>query len=63
MRPLINFIAIINGWPIFFKAVNYQGEVKIKFFMSTIIKEVMKKIDIVCKAIEMLIEIQYSKFF
>jgi Protein of unknown function (DUF 659) len=43
-RPLINFIAITDGGPIFLKAINCQGEVKDKFFISTIIKELIEEV-------------------
>jgi Protein of unknown function (DUF 659) len=43
-RPLINFIAITDGGPMFLKAVNCQEEVKDKFFISFIIKEVIDEV-------------------
>jgi DNA-directed RNA polymerase subunit K/omega len=74
-RALINFIAITDGGPMFLKAVNCQGEVKDKFFIFTIIKEVIEKVRpqnvvqvvtdnaSVCKAAGMLIESQYPSIF
>jgi Protein of unknown function (DUF 659) len=74
-RPLINFIAITDGGPIFLKAINCQGEVKDKFFIFTIIKEVIEEVGPrnvvqvitdnapVCKAAGMLIETQYPNIF
>ena len=74
-RPLINFIAITDGSPMFLKAINCQGEVKDKYFISERIKEVIEEVGPqnvvqvitdnapVCKAAGMLIEAQYNHIF
>ncbi|PKU78650.1 hypothetical protein MA16_Dca014915 [Dendrobium catenatum] len=40
-RPLINFMAITENYPMFIKAVNCEGEYKDKFFIANLIKEVI----------------------
>ncbi|XP_010412735.1 PREDICTED: uncharacterized protein LOC104699084 [Camelina sativa] len=43
-KPLINFIATSASGPIFLKAVNCFGEVKDKFFISDLMKEVLNEV-------------------
>jgi hypothetical protein len=43
-RPLINFIAVNEGGPMFLKAVNCQGEYKDKYFVANLIKETISKV-------------------
>ncbi|KAL0917006.1 hypothetical protein M5K25_012045 [Dendrobium thyrsiflorum] len=40
-RPLINFMAVTESYPIFIKAVNCEGQYKDKFFISNLIKKVI----------------------
>ena len=43
-KPLINFIATSGSGPIFLKAVNCFGEVKDRFFISGLMKEVINEV-------------------
>lgn len=43
-RPLINFIAITEGGAMFLKAVNTEGEIKDKFYIASLIKEVILEV-------------------
>ncbi|KAL8473814.1 hypothetical protein ACS0TY_030609 [Phlomoides rotata] len=74
-RPLINFMAINEGGPMFIRSVNCQGEYKDKFFISTLIKDVITEVGVsnvvqvitdnapVCKAARMLVEQAYPCVF
>ncbi|XP_074345195.1 uncharacterized protein LOC141684222 [Apium graveolens] len=74
-RPLINFMAVTELGPMFIKAVNCEGNVKDKFFMADLIKEVIMQVGAqhvvqvitdntpVCKAAGMLVEAQFSHIF
>lgn len=74
-RPLINFMAINEGGPMFIRSVNCQGEYKDKFFISTLIKDVITEVGVpnviqvitdnapVCKAAGMLVEQAYPSVF
>ncbi|KAL8528384.1 hypothetical protein ACS0TY_005986 [Phlomoides rotata] len=74
-RPLINFIVINEGGPMFIHSVNCQGEYKDKFFISTLIKDVIIEVGVsnvvqvitdnasVCKATGMLVEQAYPSVF
>jgi len=42
-KPLINFIATSENGPLFLKAVNCFGEVKDKFFISDLMKDVLNE--------------------
>lgn len=43
-RPLINFMAITEGGPMFLKAVNCSGEIKDKYFIFELMKEVIAEV-------------------
>jgi hypothetical protein len=43
-RPLINFIGICEGGPIFLKAVDGSNEYKDKHYMASIFKDVIKEV-------------------
>ncbi|KAG7636082.1 hypothetical protein ISN45_At02g006750 [Arabidopsis thaliana x Arabidopsis arenosa] len=43
-KPLINFIATSENGPLFLKAVNCFGEVKDKFFISDLMKDVLNEV-------------------
>lgn len=43
-RPLINFMAASEGGAVFLKAVNCEGEVKDKFFIANLAKEVIEEV-------------------
>ncbi|XP_076917999.1 uncharacterized protein LOC143578244 [Bidens hawaiensis] len=43
-KPLINFMATLGNGPMFIKAVNCFGEVKDKFFIANLMKEVINEI-------------------
>ncbi|XP_023644444.1 uncharacterized protein LOC111832365 [Capsella rubella] len=43
-KPLINFIGISGSAPLFLKAVDCFGEVKDKFFISNLMKEVINEV-------------------
>ncbi|KAK4392642.1 hypothetical protein Sango_2042000 [Sesamum angolense] len=45
-RPLINFMAVNEGGTMFIRAVNCEGEYKDKWFISTLIKEVMVEVGV-----------------
>ncbi|XP_047309896.1 uncharacterized protein LOC124913349 [Impatiens glandulifera] len=74
-RPLINFMVVTKNGPMFLKAVNCEGEYKDKFYISSLIKEVIMQVGPqnvvqvitdnapVCKAAGMLIETMYSHIF
>ena len=44
-RSLINFMAISNGKPMFLKSINCSGEIKDKYFIANLIKEVINEVD------------------
>ncbi|KAL0418818.1 UNVERIFIED_CONTAM: hypothetical protein Sradi_1295300 [Sesamum radiatum] len=74
-RPLINFMAVNEGGMMFIRAVNCEGEYKDKWFISTLIKEVMVEVGVtnvvqiitdnapVCKAAGLLVEQTYPHVF
>ena len=74
-RPLINFMAITGGGPMFIKAVDCSGETKDKYFIANLMKEVIMGVgpkNVVqvitnnatnCKVAEYLIEAQFPKIF
>ncbi|KAI0500681.1 hypothetical protein KFK09_018897 [Dendrobium nobile] len=74
-RPLINFMAITENYPMFIKAVNCEGEYKDKFFIANLIKEVIVMIGPsnivqiitdnapVCRAAGLLVEQSYPHIF
>ncbi|XP_057793012.1 uncharacterized protein LOC131009614 [Salvia miltiorrhiza] len=74
-RPLINFMAINEGGPMFIRSVNCQGEYKDNFFIATLIKDVITEVGVpnvvqvitddapVCKAAGMLVEQAYPSVF
>ncbi|KAL0312834.1 UNVERIFIED_CONTAM: hypothetical protein Sradi_5682700 [Sesamum radiatum] len=74
-RPLINFMAVNEGGTMFIRAVNCEGEYKDKWFISTLIKEVIVEVGVanvvqiitdnapVCKAAGLLVEQQYPHVF
>ncbi|XP_010473954.1 PREDICTED: uncharacterized protein LOC104753391 [Camelina sativa] len=43
-KPLINFISVSGNAPLFMKAVDCAGEVKDKFFISNLMKEVINEV-------------------
>nr|GEY51166.1 hAT dimerization domain, ribonuclease H-like domain protein [Tanacetum cinerariifolium] len=43
-KPLINFMATSGNGPLFLKAMNYFGEVKDRFFIADLMKEVINEI-------------------
>lgn len=43
-RPLINFMPVTEGGPMFLKAVNCEGEYKDKFFIANLIKDAILRI-------------------
>ncbi|XP_022156306.1 uncharacterized protein LOC111023231 isoform X2 [Momordica charantia] len=71
-RPFINFMAITDGVPIFLKVVDCSGEVKDKYFIENLIKEVINEVghqniiqiitdnDPNCEAAGQIIESQFS---
>ncbi|KAI0516280.1 hypothetical protein KFK09_008952 [Dendrobium nobile] len=74
-RPLINFMAVTESYPMFIKAVNCEGQYKDKFFISNLIKEVIMMegpsniIQVitdnapVCRAAGLLVEQAYPHIF
>jgi hypothetical protein len=74
-RPLINFIAIIEGGPMFLRAINSEGEVKRKEYIAekliAVIEEVGAKnvVQVVadnaanCKGAGMIVEQKYNHIF
>ncbi|KAG8371118.1 hypothetical protein BUALT_Bualt13G0053500 [Buddleja alternifolia] len=74
-RPLINFMAVNEGGTMFIRAVNCQGEYKDKWFISSLIKEVMVEVGVanvvqiitdnapVCKAAGLLVEQAHPHVF
>ncbi|KAL0423253.1 UNVERIFIED_CONTAM: hypothetical protein Sradi_0860100 [Sesamum radiatum] len=74
-RPLINFMAVNEGGTMFIRAVNCEGEYKDKWFVSTLIKEVMVEVGVanvvqiitdnapVCKVAGLLVEQTYPHVF
>lgn len=42
--PLINFMAVTDGMPVFLKVVDCSGERKDKFFIANVIKEVINEV-------------------
>ncbi|KAK4383043.1 hypothetical protein Sango_2815000 [Sesamum angolense] len=74
-KPLINFMAVNEGGTMFVRAVNCEGEYKDKWFISTLIKEVMVEVGVanvvqiitdnapVCKAAGLLVEQTYPHVF
>ena len=43
-RPLINFMAVTEGGPMFLKAVDCSGETKDKYFIANLMKEVILEV-------------------
>ena len=43
-RPLINFMAVTESGPMFLKAVDCTGEIKDKFFIYGLLKEVIEDV-------------------
>lgn len=43
-RPLINFMAVSESGPMFLKAVDCSGQIKDKFFIFNLLKEVIKEV-------------------
>ncbi|GAV59120.1 DUF659 domain-containing protein [Cephalotus follicularis] len=43
-RPLINFMAVVDGDPMFLKSVDYSGETKDMHFIFTLLKEVNNEV-------------------
>ncbi|GAV62857.1 DUF659 domain-containing protein [Cephalotus follicularis] len=74
-RHLINFMVVVEGAPMFLKAVNCEGEYKDKWFISDLIStsilevgprnvvQVVTDYALLCKAAELLIETQYPHIF
>ncbi|KAL5725279.1 hypothetical protein ACHQM5_008439 [Ranunculus cassubicifolius] len=74
-RPLINFIAINEGGPMFLKAINCQGEFKDKHYITHLIEEVILEVGPmnvvqvitdnapVCKSAGLLIEARFPNVF
>ncbi|XP_028104489.1 uncharacterized protein LOC114303554 [Camellia sinensis] len=74
-RPLINFMAVTGGGPMFLKAVDCSGETNDKYFISNLMKEVIMEVgakNVVqvitdnaanCKAAGHLIEAQFPHIF
>ena len=74
-RPLINFIAITEGGPMFLRAINSEGEVKRKEYIAekliAVIEEVGAKnvVQVVtdnaanCKGAGMIVEQKYNRIF
>ncbi|XP_027363123.1 uncharacterized protein LOC113870830 [Abrus precatorius] len=74
-RPLINFMAVSEGGPIFLKAVDGSKVYKDKHYMASIIKDVINEVGpknvvqiitdnaLVCKAAGMLIEAEFHHVF
>lgn len=74
-RPLINFMAVTENGPMFLKAVNCEGELKYKFHIANLIKEVILEVGPqnvvqvitdnapVSKAAGMIVETQYPHIF
>nr|GEY97974.1 putative hAT dimerization domain, ribonuclease H-like domain protein [Tanacetum cinerariifolium] len=74
-KPLINFMATSGNGPLFLKAMNCFGEVKDRFFIADLIKEVINEIghqNVVqiitdnaanCKAVGQLIESQFPHIY
>ncbi|KAK2440747.1 hypothetical protein QL285_012121 [Trifolium repens] len=74
-RPLINFIGICEGGPIFLKAIDGSREYKDKHYMANILKDVIKEVGPhnvvqiitdnapVCKSAGMLIEAEFKQIF
>ncbi|GFY84497.1 hypothetical protein Acr_03g0012710 [Actinidia rufa] len=70
-RPLINFMAVSGGGPMFLKAVDCSGEIKDKYFTANLMKDVINEVgpqNVVqiitdnapnCKAAGQLIEAQF----
>ena len=74
-RPLINFMAVIGGSPMFLKAIDCSGETKDKHFISNLMEEVIIEIgpkNVIqiltdnasnCRAAGQIIEAQYPYIF
>ncbi|XP_077239687.1 uncharacterized protein LOC143880580 [Tasmannia lanceolata] len=74
-RPLINFMVVTDGRPMFIKAVDCSGETKDKHFIANLLTEVIMEVgheNVVqvitdnvtnCKAAGQLIEAQFSSIF
>ncbi|XP_028079954.1 uncharacterized protein LOC114281609 [Camellia sinensis] len=74
-RPLIKFMAVTGGGPMFLKAVDCSGETKDKYFISNLMKEVIMEVGpknvvqvitdnaVNCKAAGHLIEAQFPHIF
>ncbi|KAF8389287.1 hypothetical protein HHK36_025980 [Tetracentron sinense] len=74
-RPLINFMAASESGAMFWKAINCEGEVKDKFFISNLINQVIEEVGPknvvqvitdnapVCSSAGLLIQGKYSNIF
>ncbi|KAH1114289.1 hypothetical protein J1N35_007667 [Gossypium stocksii] len=74
-RPLINFMAVSEGGPVFLKAVNCEKEYKDKFYVATLIKDAISEVGAqnvvqvitdnapVCKAVGSIVETQHPHIF
>ncbi|XP_057723564.1 uncharacterized protein LOC130939478 [Arachis stenosperma] len=74
-RPLLNFMAVTESGPMFFKAVDYSDEIKDKDYVAKQIRDVIREVGLsnvvqivtdnapVCKAAGLLIEAEFSSVF
>eukprot|EP00268_Persea_americana_P064083 TRINITY_DN8394_c0_g1_i1.p1 TRINITY_DN8394_c0_g1~~TRINITY_DN8394_c0_g1_i1.p1 ORF type:complete len:495 (-),score=69.08 TRINITY_DN8394_c0_g1_i1:901-2232(-) len=74
-RPLINFMAVTEGGPMFLKAVDCSGETKDKYFIANLMKEVINdvghenEVQVItdnapnCKGAGQIIESQFPNIF
>ncbi|XP_062193504.1 uncharacterized protein LOC133896882 [Phragmites australis] len=74
-RPILNFIAVTEGAPIFLKSIDSEGEVKSKEYIFDRLKEVIEEVgskNVVqvitdnaanCKAVGLMIESKYKNIF
>lgn len=74
-RPLINFMAVADSAPMFLKAINFEGVVKDKNKIASLIRETIREVDPnhvvqvvtdnapACKAAEKIIKQEYSNIF
>ncbi|XP_074336689.1 uncharacterized protein LOC141673859 [Apium graveolens] len=74
-RPLINFMVVTENGPMFLKAVNCEGEVKDKFHLATLMREVIMEVGPqnvvqvitdnapICKAAGTIIEASFPHIF
>ncbi|QHO27569.1 uncharacterized protein DS421_7g209170 [Arachis hypogaea] len=74
-RPLLNFMAVTESWPMFLKAVDCSDEIKDKDYVAKQIRDVIKEVGLsnvvqivtdnapVCKAAGLLIEVEFSSVY